>query len=44
MKKIIKGNQKLNYVLNFAALADLNDARNKPMQSVEINLIGTIKT
>ena len=40
LSKAIKNSQ---YVFNFAALADLNYARNKPMQSVEINLIGTIK-
>lgn len=53
-QKFIKGNilnenalskaiKNSDYVFNFAALADLNDARNKPMLSVEINLIGTIK-
>ena len=40
LSKAIKNS---DYVFNFAALADLNDARNKPMLSVEINLIGTIK-
>ena len=42
-KKLSKAIKNSEYVFNFAALADLNDARNKPMKSVEINLIGTIK-
>jgi len=40
LSKAIKNS---DYVFNFAALADLNDARNKPLESVEINLIGTLK-
>ena len=42
-KQLSKAIKNSDYVFNFAALADLNDARNKPMQTVEINLIGTIK-
>ncbi len=40
LSKAIKNSE---FVFNFAALADLNDARTKPLQSAEINLIGTIK-
>ena len=53
-QKFIKGNilntkqlsraiKKSDYVFNFAALADLNDARNKPLETAMINVIGTIK-
>ena len=42
-KALSKAIKNSDYVFNFAALADLNDARNKPMQSVKINLIGTVK-
>lgn len=29
-------------VYNFAALADLNDARNKPLQTVQVNVLGAV--
>lgn len=29
-------------VFNFAAIADLNDALNKPLQTVQINILGTV--
>ena len=29
-------------VYNFAALADLNDARDKPLQTVQVNILGTV--
>ena len=35
----IKGS---DYVYNFAALADLNEAINKPLDTAMINIIGTI--
>ena len=41
LKKGIKGSQ---YVFNFAALADLDYARNKPLKTAEINISGTIKS
>ena len=53
-QKFIKGNilneaqlsraiKKSEYVFNFAALADLDKARNKPLETAKINIIGTIK-
>ena len=53
-QKFIKGNilntkqlsraiKKSDYVFNFAALADLNEARNKPLETAMINVVGTIK-
>lgn len=41
LKKAIKGS---SYVYNFAALADLDEARNKPLETSEININGTIKS
>jgi UDP-glucose 4-epimerase len=29
-------------VYNFAAIADLNDARNKPVETVQVNVLGTV--
>src|SRR5579863_10238216 len=29
-------------VYNFAALADLNDARDKPLQTVQVNVLGAV--
>lgn len=41
LKKAIKGS---DYVFNFAALADLDVAKNKPLETASINIIGTIKS
>ena len=42
-KQLSRAIKKSDYVFNFAALADLNDARNKPLETAMINVIGTIK-
>ncbi len=41
LDKAIKGSK---YVFNFAALADLDIAKNKPLETANINIIGTIKS
>ena len=40
LRKAIKGS---SYVFNFAALADLDIAKNKPLEAASVNIIGTIK-
>ena len=40
LQKAIKGS---DYVFNFAALADLDLAKNLPLETANINIIGTIK-
>ncbi len=40
LQKAIKGSE---YVFNFAALADLDVAKNQPLEAANINIIGTIK-
>ena len=40
LEKAIKGSE---YVFNFAALADLDVAKNLPLETANINIIGTIK-
>lgn len=42
-KKLEMAIKKSDYVFNFAALADLNDAREKPLETALINVVGTIK-
>lgn len=34
--------QGCDYIYNFAGLADLNDARNRPIDSVKLNVLGTV--
>ena len=41
-KKIYKAVKNTDFVYHFAALADIDLVRNKPLQSAEINIIGTI--
>ena len=40
LKEAIKGSK---YVFNFAALADLDVARNRPLDTININITGTVK-
>lgn len=40
LRQAIKGSQ---YVFNFAALADLDIAKHKPLETASINILGTIK-
>ena len=42
--KLIKAIRGSKYVFNFAALADLDIAKNKPLETANINIIGTIKS
>ena len=42
-KKLYKAIKGSKYVFNFAALADLEDAKNKPLETAMINIIGIIK-
>ena len=42
-KQLSKAIKNSDFVFNFAALADLNEARDKPLETALINIIGTIK-
>ena len=41
LEKAIKGSK---YVFNFAALADLDISRDKPLETASVNIIGTINS
>ena len=41
LKKAIKGSK---YVFNFAALADLDISRDKPLETANVNIIGTVNS
>ena len=42
-KQLSKAIKKSDYVFNFAALSDLNEAKDKPLETAMINIVGTIK-
>jgi UDP-glucose 4-epimerase len=40
--KMIEASKGADYIYNFAAIADIDEAKGKPIQSAEINILGTI--
>ena len=42
LKKLNSAVKGKDFIYHFAALADLNEAKNKPLKTVEINILGTV--